>query len=1759
MERAKAVDLVTGKAIAQYFFDPSLILDENTANSTGAATPFKTPSKRLSETGDSLLFSSKHLYVPCTIVKSLNEDNNNQAQQQQQQQQQNHVHVQGRRNKKKNKKKNKQNNNNNNNNNDRRASTEATAIIGPALVKTSDGTLYKIQDVSKLVSLTSPDDYVGLNDVLHLTSVTEASLLHNLRIRYKRDAIYTNAGPILLSVNPYRQITVADGESLYSEKMMLRYRTSENFVDEEPHLFQVADRAYSAMMDSVHIVPHLEDQDAGQFVASPTKLGVSPGQVINQSIIISGESGAGKTEATKYIMKYLARITTKKNRWSVSDNVAPFLSPDGRVVATLEDRVLSSNPLLESFGNAQTLRNDNSSRFGKFIHINFGTDKGVIVGAKISNYLLEKTRITTQIEGERNYHIFYQMFAGSSPEVLKYLGVEDGTEAFRYLCNRATAKTQKDKDDFVETMACLSNIGLADDEQKMVLGLTAAVLHLGNVTFEEAENEDHSASVSESSRHNLSKACELLGLKEEDVSEAILTKLLTINGKSIKKQSTVAMAEDKRDALAKMTYSSLFLWLVKSINKTLSLDDNTVNVCNGAANNGFIGVLDIYGFECFEVNGYEQLLINYCNEKLQRHFNRHLFEVEQNLYSTEGVDWTYITFNDNQPCLDLIEGGGGVVGILNTLDDSYAGMGSSDEKDVKFVAQLHKLFGSVAGAKQTNGGHEYFVTPKFGNDRQFVIVHYAGEVRYTADGFAEKNMESLSTELRDLGSTSTIPVARDIFGATTSKEDARALSKRSSIRGFSVSSQFKQSLQTLMDDLDTTQPHYIRCIKPNLSKAQKSFNAGEVLKQLRYSGMMEAIRIRREGYALREDHHSFFNRFSVLLGADETEGQIGIEQLVSVLSKRLNVTEADWQIGHSKIFLRRELSDKLERLAKLRVHRAARTIGRFGRAAAQRQASVILVAWVRFRLAMLKKYRSERASSKIASIYRMHSQQKSYNSLVRATVKIQSLQRRLEAAHVAKKLRDPFCDMSHKDLKKLLRSEKDRLDEAAKSNDFSGAAEIEARMHLIQIAMDDCQPMTRRRLEEKIGELQQKLDDALQRKDYSKAGPLQDDIGKLTALRNDFPSVEELKAEVKRAEDSVAEAAKRRDFAAAASLQAAVNKANDRLKEATENIEDSEDEVDDTSSNSKMQIAVEGINSRADLEDEIASFHSKVDDAIAKKDFKSASELQSKIEEKEKLRSLFPSLEELEGQLLKANSHLEEAIGKKDFTSAGTLNDTIADIEKKIAAEKKKVADSPRSIKSDQAQLIGLDGRKVVFESRHALEKEIKLNESLQAKEVTSKNFKNAQEIQMFIERLQGLRKALPTVAELQKTIKAKRLAMKKAISEKRFADAERLDKESSSLEEKLELERKNAPAASKRKPTDLSVHSTPVVKASITPKARSATVVGGVARPKSTAMLPTSIHSRRNFDKSDDVSDMTSVNSAKSGRRKYGVNNSKGAVSKLDSLGEERPVSRLRPKKPLISSTTDSVLSITQMLASKRGDASLVVDDEGGLAGIITDTDITRRLVAKHLEASETTVSNVMTPNPTCVTMTDSAMDAMSTMVENHFRHLPVVDENGGVVGLLDIAKCLNDAISKLEKSKSKDSNAAQEALELAMQAQGAQGSQAAALQALLGPLMTQAFGSQSSPTLRSVLAGKPSTVVSPTTSLQEAGSKMAESRKAALVIDEGRLVGIFGFKDMMNRAIAKGLPLDDTEISAVMTPNPESVSPDMTVLEALQTMHDN
>eukprot|EP00977_Amphora_coffeiformis_P007254 scaffold1573_cov173-Amphora_coffeaeformis.AAC.11 len=1871
---------VTGKTTVEYFFDPSLILiPGNTDNNAS----FKT-SKTVDE---ATVLASKHLFSPCTIIKPLDNENSS-------------------------------------------GTTDSQPYAGPTLVKIKDGTLYKITDSTKLLALRTPDDYVGLEDVLLLPQITEASLVHTLRLRYRRDDVYTSAGPILISINPYRTIALADGESLYSEDQMLYYRTKASSALEEnkpPHLFQIADCAYTALMDSVHsskAVDHMEEEDAVLM----TEDHHTAGSLRNQSIIISGESGAGKTEATKIIMKYLARITRKADRPS-------FLqSPDGRQIAALEDRVLSSNPLLETFGNAQTLRNDNSSRFGKFIHIYFDTVSGSITGASIRNYLLEKTRITTQTEGERNYHIFYQLLAGSTLQELEEWGIQGGMESFSYLGNRPTAKssTAKDATDMEETKECLRRLGVGQEERSTLFAMTAAVLHLGNIQFETKtdENDNDAAAVTEASRPSLQKACELLGVEEAAVEEAILTKRLVVNGKTIKKSQSVGLAADKRDALAKMTYSNLFLWLVQCINETLQ--QNTVATAKDqqvAAGHqiGFIGVLDIYGFECFETNGFEQLLINYCNEKLQRHFNRHLFEVEQELYANEGVDWSYITFNDNRPCLELIEGGGGSVGILNTLDDAWGGMGTTSEKDGKFVAQLHKLFGTLSkneGKEGGDDGHKHFVTPKFGKDLQFLILHYAGEVRYTADGFVEKNMETLSNEIREIGGNSTHALTKSVFACGENETSSSAgASSRSTIRGVSVGAQFRSSLQELVTDLDRTQPHYVRCIKPNSSKAPNVFMTGEVLKQLRYSGMMEAIRIRREGYALREEHESFFNRFSVLLSSDELEGpETGIEQLVRVLSKRLHVTDADWQIGHSKIFLRRELSDKLEKLARASLKEAIE------------RKEPLTRATIDEKIAEISKSLDEAV------------QKKAFNDC-------DALQFKLDE-WIEKRDQYPTVD----ELREKVRQAEDEVAIAAKNKDFKGAAEAQGRLDEIRQHLDDAIAAetgdvatsdevenvlgfeSRAQIEVAIKEMAKEIKHAIAQKDFAKASALQQSMDEREGLRKFFPTVEELHTQLSQAEKSLENALSNKDFVTAGKIDQTI--AHLQTKLSAERQKMKELNVTENDSNSLSVVTVDGdeiqFKSRGELEAAIAEASKRLASAVKNKEFKLAKDVQKDIDKMTKIRESLPSVADLETKLKQLKAALNKSISGKQFSRADELNVEIEAVEARIKKERELMPaqKDTRSIKTvpvvaatktpsvasansaystpakrnqstsqpfsvqtpggpsktvkclRPAKPVTIDttvsvtdvSKEMAARRAHACvltkpdgtiagiltDKDVvrrvvgkSLDPSIAAQDVMTRDpfcvsmtssapealttmvanrFRHlpvTDDLGVVVGLLDIAKMLNEAIDRLEKSVTHTRDAAGKAVQEV-VIQAGGVQAEAM----KNLLQSLMAQAFGNQMPTlrgliknglgtvvspDTSLEIAGALMAEYQKAALvvengvlvgifgfkdmvtralakeldlMSTTVGEVMTPGPEFLGPDAtvlealqlMHDHRfltlpvcdkdghpagvldvidvmhgfgdaegwrslfgNMD-FDDMSDVTSVNSSTSKKAPKAAASSMASVREAD----ERTVIDLRPSKPVIASASDSILSISQLLRLKRGKAALLVGEEGGLTGILTETDVTRRVVARRIDPAVSSASEVMTSDPRCVSTTDSAMEALTTMVENRFRHLPVVDDSGSIVGVLDIAKCLNDAITKLERAKRNETDVANDVLKNAI---GSGGAQAAALQALLGDLMSKALGSSAVPSLGSLLEGKPSMTVSTSTSVYETALVMTENRKAVLVVDEdtGNLIGIFGFMDMMSRVVAKELPVDTTTVREVMTSNPDSVTPQTTVLEALQIMHDN
>jgi signal-transduction protein with cAMP-binding, CBS, and nucleotidyltransferase domain len=651
--------------------------------------------------------------------------------------------------------------------------------------------------------------------------------------------------------------------------------------------------------------------------------------------------------------------------------------------------------------------------------------------------------------------------------------------------------------------------------------------------------------------------------------------------------------------------------------------------------------------------------------------------------------------------------------------------------------------------------------------------------------------------------------------------------------------------------------------------------------------------------------------------------------------------------------------------------------------------------------------------------------------------------------------------------------------------------------------------------------VQKELDDSLSRKAFAECGPLQDRLDELLAKRAELPTVDELREEVRSAEAAMALAVKNRDFAGAAAGQAHIDEARGRLADVLAAQNEDEDSEDGEGKENKAL----GFESRAQLEFDITEISVQVKVAIDSKDFKKASLLQVAMDERESLRQFFPSVRDLQAALKAGKADLDEAVSKKAFARAEKITNKISELEKQLEKEKEKMAELQIPEETSKAATTLHDGQVRVFQSRMDLESEITKLSDLVSKAVKAKDFKKANMIQADADALAKLRDLLPSVAELQMQLLAKKEEMEAAISEKRFADADEINVAIDEIETTLKKEKSLAPL--KPGGPHLSVKAKDKGDASV----KTAPAVANVPTNKSVRSNATA-----------PVWKTPSKPAA--------------VVAKTVS----KPVSKLRPAKPVTVEPSSSIDSVAQLLAMKRANATVVVSSDGSLSGILTDTDITRRVVAKFVDTALSTVDEVMTPFPTCVAMEDSAMDALTIMLENHFRHLPVVDDRGIVVGLLDIAKCLDDAIGKLEKTNKQSSRAGEDAVKnILVNKSGSIDSQAVALQALLGNLMAKAFGDKTVPTLRALLGGKPGTIVHPSASIREAGILMAETRKAALVVDNDVLVGVFTFKDMLSRAVAKGLDLDATSVADVMTPEPESVSPDMNALEALQTMHDN
>ncbi|KAG5586929.1 hypothetical protein H5410_047363 [Solanum commersonii] len=687
----------------------------------------------------------------------------------------------------------------------------------------------------------------GVDDMTKLAYLHEPGVLHNLKARYDINEIYTYTGNILIAVNPFRRLP-----HLYDTHMMAQYKGAA-FGELSPHPYAVADAAYRLMIND----------------------GVS------QSILVSGESGAGKTESTKQLMRYLAYM-------------------GGRAAAegsrSVEQQVLESNPVLEAFGNAKTVRNNNSSRFGKFVEIQFD-QKGRISGAAVRTYLLERSRVCQLSDPERNYHCFYMLCAAPLEDIQRFK--LDNPRTFHYLnqTNCYELDGLDDAKEYLATRRAMDVVGISSEEQDAIFRVVAAILHLGNIEFAKGKEIDSSVPKDEKSWFHLRTAAELFMCDVKSLEDSLCKRVIVTRDETITKWLDPEAALTSRDALAKIVYSRLFDWLVDKINSSIGQDPNSKSL---------IGVLDIYGFESFKTNSFEQFCINLTNEKLQQHFNQHVFKMEQEEYTKEEINWSYIEFIDNQDILDLVEKKPG--GIIALLDEACM-----------FPRSTHETFAQKL--YQTFKNHKRFCKPKLARS-DFTICHYAGD----------------------------------------------------------------QQLQSLLETLNATEPHYIRCVKPNNLLKPSIFENHNVLQQLRCGGVMEAIRISMAGYPTRRPFYEFLDRFGIL----SPEVLDGSTDEVAACKRLLEkVGLQGYQIGKTKVFLRAGQMAELDARRTEVLGRSASIIQRKVRSYMARRSFTVLrrstiqiQSLCRGELArrVYESLRREAASLRIQTNVRMHIARKAYKS-----------------------------------------------------------------------------------------------------------------------------------------------------------------------------------------------------------------------------------------------------------------------------------------------------------------------------------------------------------------------------------------------------------------------------------------------------------------------------------------------------------------------------------------------------------------------------------------------------------------------------------------------------------------------------------------------------------------------------------------------------------------------------------------------------------
>ncbi|KAF0718569.1 Aste57867_1615 [Aphanomyces stellatus] len=647
-----------------------------------------------------------------------------------------------------------------------------------------------------------------VSDLILLPEVSEAHVTKELSARYQANEIYTYIGPVLIAVNPYKLLK-KNGKSLYDESLIDDFSGRE-IHENDPHPFAIAESAYS------HMINFKE----------------------NQCILITGESGSGKTETSKHVLQYIANISTK-NRTRLAVNTARTMDDIKKhaideVVNNVRRILIRANPVLEAFGNAQTIRNNNSSRFGKYMLLQMNPS-GQVVGGFVHNYLLEKNRVITQAQGERNFHCFYHLLAGATKaDKAEWHLVDASKFAFLQHENR-TIDGINDATEFSDLAHHMSAVGISEDEQRHIYQQLAAILHLGNVVFVAGVDESHNpcCSIDPASKEALQIAAKLMGVSADSLEEMFTFKSLTINRSEMRVPLTASQGEKVLHSVVRCLYDNIFTWLVEKVNK---------GIHNPRKASHTIGILDIYGFEIFQENAFEQLCINYVNEKLQQLFIAQTLQSEQLEYKREGVAWVNIEFFNNQVVCDLIEDAK-MPGIFPLLDEQCAI--SQTTVDVL----MHRF-------NETFVKQPYYIKSRV-KGSVFSVRHYAGVVEYDLKYFAEANTDSFFTELYVNLQKSTNAFVRNLLKDERSKNEKLK-------RPPSTSFQFRAQVNSLVTDLNKCNPHYVRCIKPNEKKVSGTMNTELVTAQVHCLGLVENIRVRRAGFCYRETYATFLHRYKIL-------------------------------------------------------------------------------------------------------------------------------------------------------------------------------------------------------------------------------------------------------------------------------------------------------------------------------------------------------------------------------------------------------------------------------------------------------------------------------------------------------------------------------------------------------------------------------------------------------------------------------------------------------------------------------------------------------------------------------------------------------------------------------------------------------------------------------------------------------------------------------------------------------------------------------